>query len=302
MMSKPLCIYHGNCADGFTAAWAVRRALGAVAVDFHPGVHGRGPPDVVGRDVIMVDFSYKRAVIDGMSADARSILILDHHKTAQEDLIGMIDPPWGGWKGWLFTARALETPAAEVRRVAAVFDVTRSGAQIAWDYFMGSARPPLVDYVGDRDLWLFKLPKSRQVNAYILAHECTFENWDILNRMMHGNRGIIPLAEAGAAIERKHHKDVAELVAVTKRRMTIGGHKVWAANLPHTLCGDAGNLMAQGEPFAACYWDTPSGRVFSLRSVEGGLDVSQIAAAYGGGGHVRASGFQRPLGWEGGEP
>lgn len=25
---KPLCIYHGNCADGFTAAWAVWKALG----------------------------------------------------------------------------------------------------------------------------------------------------------------------------------------------------------------------------------------------------------------------------------
>lgn len=24
---KPLCIYHGNCADGFGAAWAVWKAL-----------------------------------------------------------------------------------------------------------------------------------------------------------------------------------------------------------------------------------------------------------------------------------
>ena len=31
---NPLCIYHGNCADGFGAAWVVRRALG-FAVDFH---------------------------------------------------------------------------------------------------------------------------------------------------------------------------------------------------------------------------------------------------------------------------
>ena len=27
-MSKVLCIYHANCADGFGAAWAVHRALG----------------------------------------------------------------------------------------------------------------------------------------------------------------------------------------------------------------------------------------------------------------------------------
>jgi hypothetical protein len=27
-MSNVICIYHGKCADGFTAAWAVRQALG----------------------------------------------------------------------------------------------------------------------------------------------------------------------------------------------------------------------------------------------------------------------------------
>ena len=39
--------------------------------------------------------------------------------------------------------------------------------------------------------------------------------------------------------------------------------------------------MAQGEPFAACYYDKEDGRVFSLRSTEDGLDVSEIAKAYG---------------------
>lgn len=29
-MGRTICIYHGNCADGFTAAWAVWKALGEV--------------------------------------------------------------------------------------------------------------------------------------------------------------------------------------------------------------------------------------------------------------------------------
>lgn len=82
-------------------------------------------------------------------------------------------------------------------------------------------------------------------------------------------------------------------------RMVIGGQEIWVANIPYTLTSDAGNLMARGEPFAACYWDTPNGRVFSLRSTKDGADVSAIAKSYGGGGHVNASGFQMPLGWEG---
>jgi len=78
--------------------------------------------------------------------------------------------------------------------------------------------------------------------------------------------------------------------------MEIGGHCVPVANLPYTLVSDAGHLLAKGAPFAACYWDTPEGRVFSLRSTDEGLDVSAIAKQYGGGGHIHASGFRVPYG------
>lgn len=81
MMSRPLVIYHGNCADGFTAAWAVDNRLGASA-EYYAATHGNRPPDVAGMDVIMVDFCYKRDVLDAMAKEAASILVLDHHKTA----------------------------------------------------------------------------------------------------------------------------------------------------------------------------------------------------------------------------
>ncbi len=85
-MKNPLCIYHGNCADGFTAAWAVHSFFGPGNVDFYAGVHQDPPPDVTDRDVIIVDFSYKAAILNEMASAANSILILDHHKTAQADL------------------------------------------------------------------------------------------------------------------------------------------------------------------------------------------------------------------------
>lgn len=55
---------------------------------------------------------------------------------------------------------------------------------------------------------------------------------------------------------------------------------------------DAGHELAKGQPFAACYWDTPQGRVFSLRSSADGVDVAEIAKQYGGGGHRNAAGFR----------
>jgi len=290
-MSKILCIYHGNCADGFGAAWAVRHALGDRDVEFHAGVYGNPPPDVKGRDVVIVDFSYKRPVIDAIGRAASSLLILDHHKTAADDLAGLRAP-----KTWLDHVEQAALDCMEnAEPVRALFDMNRSGAGIAWDFFHpGQPRPRLVDHIEDRDLWRFLLPHTREIQAAVFSYPYDFTVWDELF-----SADLELMAKQGEAIERKHHKDIAELVGVTKRRMVIGGFSVPVANLPYTLTSDAGNLMAAGEPFAACYWDTPDGRVFSLRSREDGADVSAIAKSYGGGGHRNASGFRMPIGWEG---
>lgn len=258
-MSK-LCIYHGNCADGFTGAWAVRRALGDI--EFHAGVYMAPPPDCAGRDVVLVDFSYKRPVMEQIVDQARSVLVLDHHKTAAADLDGL--------------------SGAEV-----VFDMERAGSRIAWDYyFPNEAPPPVLLHVEDRDLWRFSLPKTREIQANVFSYPYEFDVWD---RLMAADPAV--LAVEGEAIERKHFKDVAELVKVCQRVLRIGGQVVPAASLPYTLTSDAGHMMAQGQPFAACYWDTPRGRVFSLRSTDDGMDVSEVAKQYGGGGHRNASGF-----------
>lgn len=265
-MNKPLCIYHGNCADGFGAAWVVRKALGEENVEFHAGVYQNAPPDVTGRDVYLVDFSYKRAVLEQMLDVARTITVLDHHKSAMDDLSGL----------------GMDHPNLDV-----TFDMERSGAVITWDYFFDEPRPELLNHIEDRDLWRFALPFTREIQANVFSYPYDFGAWDELMQMP-----IADLVTAGAAIERKHHKDIAELTKVVTRRMNIGGYNVPVANLPYTLTSDAGHLLLKGEPFAGCYWDTPEGRVFSLRSTDEGIDVSEIAKQYGGGGHRNASGFR----------
>lgn len=256
-----LCIYHGNCADGFGAAWAVRQALGEI--QFHPGKYQEPPPDVDGKDVVMVDFSYKRPVLLEMAARANSILILDHHKSAAEDLIELPD------------------------NVQCTFDMERSGAMLAWDhYFPGQCPPALLLHIEDRDLWRFALQHTREIQSSVFSYPYDFAVWDELMNMPRPQ-----LIADGKAIERKHLKDVNELLGVVVRDMMIAGHRVPVANVPYTMTSDAGHQLAHGHPFAACYWDTPSGRVFSLRSTDDGMDVSVIASHYGGGGHRHASGF-----------
>lgn len=259
---KQLCIYHGNCADGFTSAWVVRKALGE-DIECHAGVYQDPPPNVEGKDVLMVDFSYKRPVLEQIRESAASVTILDHHKTAEADL-------------------------RDLPGVEAVFDMNRSGARITWDYFFPNIQPPTpLLHVEDRDLWRFAMAKTREIQANIFSYPYDFAVWD---RLM--NSRPEDLALEGEAIERKHFKDIRELITVVTRRMNIGGYNVPIANLPYTLTSDAGHALAKGEPFAGCYWDTPQGRVFSLRSTDEGLDVAEIAKQYGGGGHRNASGFR----------
>lgn len=257
-----LCIYHGNCADGFGSAWVVRRALRTLP-EFHAGVYGQPPPDVTDRNVLLVDFSYKRPVLLEMAAKANTICVIDHHKTAAEDLKDLPE------------------------NVRTIFDMEHSGAMLTWmHYFPDISPPPLLEHIEDRDLWRFRLAGTREIQANVFSYPYDFAVWDHLMA-----RPTLDLLAEGQAIERKHFKDINELLGVTTRDMRIGGHVVPIANLPYTLVSDAAHKLAQGKPFAGCYWDTPKGRVFGLRSAEDGIDVSEIAKQYGGGGHKHASGF-----------
>lgn len=285
---KKLCIYHGHCTDGFGAAWAVHKKFGE-DVEFVAAQYGQEPPAVTDRDVMIVDFSYKRPVIDEMAKRARSILILDHHKSAREDLDGLQEPA-GLWADWLAQVDDREEGESNV---AAIFDMERSGAGLTWDYFHGHAiRPSLISYIEDRDLWLFQREGTREIHEVIASYPYTFGFFDFISvKCDHDPQSLIL---EGAGIRRKHLKDIDEMLKLTRSTMTIGGHLVPVANLPYTMASDAGNIMASepGVPFAATYFETATDRVYSLRSVEGGEDVSVIAKTYGGGGHKHAAGFR----------
>ncbi|HTK34575.1 MAG TPA: hypothetical protein VL358_04705 [Caulobacteraceae bacterium] len=295
-MRPDICIYHAPCQDGFTAAWAIWKRW--PDVEFVPGVYGQAPPDVAGKHVLIVDFSYKRPVLQEMGRSAASITILDHHKTAEADL--------APFKVQFFY-RSPETYVDEgldglsgPYPIQAHFDMEKSGAVLAWEYaHPGEPIPRLALHVQDRDLWRFELPNTREIAAAIFSHDYSFRQWDALANQL----ALIPddVVLEGEAIERKHHKDIAELLRLCTREMVIGGYRVRVANLPYTLSSDGANALAKGQPFGACYYDNAEGkRVFSLRSqADGGIDVSAVAAAYGGGGHQHAAGFTAPRGWEG---
>jgi oligoribonuclease NrnB/cAMP/cGMP phosphodiesterase (DHH superfamily) len=305
MIKPTLCVAHAPCSDGYTAAWVVWKKFGS-DVKFHPGKHGEAPPDATGERVVIVDFSYPKAILLEMNEKAESLLILDHHSTAQDDLKGL--PPacmdWGD-----HVAEGQRHADEPLRRLGVQFDMTRSGAGMTWDYFNpGKPRPKLVQHVQDRDLWQFKIDGTREIQAWVFSHPYDFETWSALAQQLETEEGWESAFGQGAALERKLRKDIAEVVEGTQREMTIGGHRVLVANMPWTMASQAAGDMANADtsrPFAAVYFDDKDGvRQFSLRS-RGDFHVGNFAKEMGvrfgtsGGGHAGAAGFRAPPGWEG---
>ena len=144
-------LYHKNCNDGFGAAWVAWQALGNQA-KYIPVQHGDLPPDIPdGSTVTIADFAYSRDVLLGMYERMESLWVLDHHKTAAQDLTGLE-----------FTT----------------FDMDKSGAMLAWEN-SAEVTAALSSYPTDFDVWntlsvdgLAKdgMAIQRAINIQVLEH------------------------------------------------------------------------------------------------------------------------------------
>jgi oligoribonuclease NrnB/cAMP/cGMP phosphodiesterase (DHH superfamily) len=256
-----LVLYHANCLDGFGAAYAAWVKFGDSA-EYIPVQYGISPPIVTGRDVYILDFSYKRAVLEEMKASAKSLLVLDHHKSAQEDLDGLD---------------------------YAIFDMSRSGAIMAWEYFHSYPCPVGLELIQDRDLWLFKHDNTKAFTAALRAFiPMEFESWSFNL----GELGANELADRGRDLLQVFNQDI-EGFAKNSHKITLSGIEGLACNVPPKYSSELGNVLAkESGTFGATYcFDGASNLwLYSLRSIED-FDVSKIALEFGGGGHKNAAGF-----------
>ena len=290
-VERPLVFFHDRCTDGFCAAWLASKAwpdAEFLPVNYgdskkNPGILERGS----GRHVLVVDFSFPREDLLKLREVAASLLVLDHHKSAAQDLDGLN---------------------------FCVFDMDRSGAGLALDHFFPGVREKchlsgslrgLVDrpmgrnliaqshvllslVVEDRDLWRFARPWTREIHAFLETVPRTVASWDALPFVDDmGTRGSAILAYVDQQVER-----ISEHASL----LTWPEGEILEVNSP-VLQSEVGNVLAIRAPAplrTALVWYRDAGGVVrgSLRSVEGGADVSALAKTRGGGGHARAAGFE----------
>ena len=211
---KTYVLYHGNCPDGCGAALAAFMKLGGASnlggqlcpVEYIPVSYGKPPPAIEqGSFVYIVDFSYPRPVLERLGCEVcYQLVVLDHHATAQAELEGL--------------------PGCH-------FDMTKSGAVLAWEYFHPETPVPLfMLYLQDRDLWQFKLAQSREVSSAIGRHPMDFRLWaDWLKEPIETIEG---LAMEGVACLRIKNQQVQNMVKHHRRATLDGKNKAVKFNPP----------------------------------------------------------------------
>lgn len=258
-------IYHFPCHDGFTAAWCAWKYLkqfgNIESIVFHGTKHGDTCPDVTGKNVLIIDFSYKREILLELHEKASNLIVLDHHISAQKELENLD---------------------------FAFFDMTRSGAGLAWDYFWYTeSRPRLINFVEDRDIWRWTHEGSAEfMTAFMELVPTQFEEYnkylddEVVEEMI--NNGKVLKTYADNKVKRLAEKaGNAEFL----------GYKIKIVNASDHI-SDLGNYLSTDCDFVLIWYHDAINNKFpiSLRS-NGVVDVSEVAKKFGGGGHKAAAGF-----------
>lgn len=272
-------IYHSPCTDGFTSALCAylyfkKTGRDLNQIKFHGFQHGDNMsyPDLTDKKVLICDFSFKNNVFDEFKQQTNgNILVLDHHKTAQKEL---------------------ELVGDEYK----VFDMNHCGAYITWTYFFGFDNiPDVISYVEDNDLWIKRLPYTREFTSFVFSLPFEFEQYEKLLDNDYIKNTVIP---NGIGMQKQNDDYIKQLSKKTIPRFIQINDKYYfvACLKSDILKSELGNKISDYLPycnFSAVYSNDhfKNMTTFSLRSLNSLTDVSEIAKLFGGGGHRNASGM-----------
>ena len=256
-------IYHANCNDGFGACYSAWKLLGN-RCEYIACTHGDTPPDVKGKRVAILDYSFNNATTKAMIEDAEALIVIDHHKSAVVELHDISNT---------------------------IFDMKKSGAMLAWEFFHPGKEPPkFIQYIQDRDLWKWELPYSKEFSAAFDMVPWEFDEYEKFE-----DDSVFDDAVKRGSYILAYSKTVIKKVCDKASKRTFEGKDVMVVNSSHWM-SEIGSNLAKDCDFAMIWYYDHDEKNYrcSLRSFHDTIDVSEIAKKFGGGGHRKAAGFVLP--------
>lgn len=270
-MKDIVIIYHDQCRDGFGAAYAAWKKFGEDATYIPQKNQTPVPEGLNDKELYILDYSYDKETLETLVKENRSVLVIDHHKTAE---------------------------AAVTAFPENIFDLEHSGAVLSWMHFHPNTPvPKLLLYIEDHDLWRRSLPENREFGAALAEYTHDFGVWDTLASELETEELWNAFAERGRLLSGFENRLVNSILEY-KERVVCEGHEVYAVNAERTYRSILGHRLAtlnekeERTPFGIVYYRCEGMWHCSLRS-HGGFDVSVIATKHGGGGHPGASSVKK---------
>jgi oligoribonuclease NrnB/cAMP/cGMP phosphodiesterase (DHH superfamily) len=256
-------IYHADCTDGFGAAYSAWKLLGNRA-EYYPCKHGVEPPDVSGKVVAILDFSFDNATTKKMIEDSLDLIVIDHHKSAMVELHDISNT---------------------------YFDMTKSGAILSWEFFHpGKESPKFIQYIQDRDLWKWELPYSKEFSAAFDMIPFEFEEFEKFE-----DDSVFDDSVKRGSYILAYSKTVVKKVCEKASSRKLDEKHVMVVNSPHWMSEIGAKLSPDCDFAMIWYYDHNDKDIkVSLRSFHEIIDVSEVAKKFGGGGHRKAAGFRLP--------
>ena len=266
-LKNTVIIYHDQCRDGFGSAYAAWKKFGDEASYIPRRTQEPIPDGLTDKELYILDYSYNKDTLDQLTADNKSVMVIDHHATAEEAVTSFDHN---------------------------IFDHDHSGAVLSWKYFHPDTEvPKLLLYVEDHDLWKFSIEHHREFNAALGEYTQDFETWDQLNKNFESKVLFDSFINHGAVISGFEDNLVDRIFEFRERAMfdgkeiyVINAERIYRSILGHklsTLNEEEGRI-----PMGIVYYRYQGKVHCSLRS-NGDFNVREIAERFGGGGHNNAA-------------
>ena len=263
---KIAVLYHGNCPDGFTGAWAAWKKFGERAE--YIGLADRdNPPRLKDKRIYMIDWAFNnRRPVDELRRNNRLLVSLDHHMASKD------------------TPRTLP---------GSVFDAKRSGAALAWRYFHPQKPvPAFLKYIEDHDLWRFRFKDTEAVSTVAESSPRDFKTWSGLVRDFEDPARRRRRIADGYKMLLYRDKQIEAILGCAKL-VDFKGFRVFAVNSP-VFRDRIGHTLARRKPPFAIVWREEGGKwKLSLRALR---PFDLLKSVPGAKGHPQAAGMILPIG------
>lgn len=292
-------IFHKGCFDGFSSFIILQntRYISKNAI-IYPDVPSAKtpPPNVSGKNVIIMDVAYKVDILKIIIDEAKSVTFIDHHITIHDDVTELKKMSHG-------------------KNVIVIYNEKESGASLTWKYFHKKKPMPLfVRYIKDNDIGEWKL----KFTHYFLAGLETKYGTSLDSSTVQKWNGLFDTHKVKKLIKRGkiYWEYIDHLVEVNSKRYSLEqfpSEKIYeqfsdyfkkpAQYRVAVICGSGcPNITRLGTKMLETIdcdfvmsWSLNLDRkeyVLAFRSKE--VDVGKIAGMFGGGGHTLAAACSFP--------